>query len=75
MKNPFVAMAVMAATFAAALRENAVRDHYGKNFHPFGDGGKSGHAGSKRPKDVIRSENRRRNKAARLARRIQRAHA
>ena len=73
MKNPFVAMAVMAATIAAAFHENAMRDFYGKNFHPFDAGAKSGHSGSKRPAYMVRSENRARNKAAKLARRRQRA--
>ncbi len=38
MKNPFVLAATMMATIAAAMRENSMRDFYGKNFQ--------GHAGS-----------------------------
>jgi hypothetical protein len=72
MKNPFVVMAVMAAMMTEAFRENQLRNFYGKNFS--GTPSKHrGHDGSKRPAHMIRSENRRRDRAQRLARREQRA--
>lgn len=56
MKNPFIAMAVMAATFAAALKENALRDYHGKNFRPFDPKiptpGRGRHHGRQRSKGV-----------------------
>lgn len=73
MRNPFILAAIMAATMIAAFREKALREFYGKGFHPFDEGPKSGHGGSKRPRHIVRAENRRRNHAARLARRRQRA--
>lgn len=45
MKNPFVAAAAMMAVISAAMRENAMRNFYGKAFE-----GHSGSATPKRPK-------------------------
>lgn len=47
MKNPFIQMAVIAAAMGAALRENALRGFYGKNYAP-ARSMHSGHPGSKK---------------------------
>lgn len=73
MKNPFIAMAVMAATMMAATKENQLRDFFGKGYQARSGGTHRGHPGSKQPSHIAKSENRRRNKSARVARRFQRA--
>lgn len=72
MKNPFIAMTIMAATMMAAVRENQMRDFFGKGYQPSVGGSHRGHPGSKRPPHITKSENRRRDKAAKQARRLQR---
>mgnify|MGYP001584485355 CR=1 FL=1 len=73
MKNPFLQMAVAAAVMLAAYKENALRDFYGKRFSASMFSAHSGHPGSKRPAHIVRSENRHRDKRAKLARRRNRS--
>ena len=70
MRNPFIQVAAMAAAMTAAFQENKIRDFY-KGAAPLTNYRRTGHPGSKRPAWMIRAENRRRNKRARMARRAQ----
>lgn len=47
MKNPFIQAAILMATMASAMKENAMRNFYGKSF--VGHVGSSGASRNKRP--------------------------